>query len=233
MKSKSYIVLAILICLVAYGIWLAVRYRELPVILETPLAGEVIGSPLLVSGKAPGSWYFEGSFPIVLEDGSGLTIAQTPARAGGNWQTKEYVPFSATLIFNTPTTKTGKLVLEKDNPSGLSDNDAQKSIEVLFGSESGIQGNVLLGPICPVERMPPDPTCAPKPYSVTIRFVGTELQKQISSNSEGRFSVELPVGTYSVEPQSHNTLPSCHSQSVTVSAGAYTNITINCDTGIR
>lgn len=30
---------------------------------------------------------------------------------------------------------------------------------------SGVRGAVVLGPTCPAERIPPDPTCAPKPYA--------------------------------------------------------------------
>src|SRR5437764_398930 len=33
---------------------------------------------------------------------------------------------------------------------------------------SGVNGQVLLGPTCPVERIPPDPQCAPKPYSTLV-----------------------------------------------------------------
>src|ERR1035437_9718286 len=37
--------------------------------------------------------------------------------------------------------------------------------------QSGISGTVLLGPTCPVERIPPDPQCAPKPYSTSINIL--------------------------------------------------------------
>src|ERR1700704_5848784 len=33
---------------------------------------------------------------------------------------------------------------------------------------SGIRGNVMAGPTCPVERVPPDPACADRPLSTTI-----------------------------------------------------------------
>src|SRR5258706_9652825 len=35
-------------------------------------------------------------------------------------------------------------------------------------SKSGITGRVTLSPTCPVETVPPDPKCAPKPYSTSI-----------------------------------------------------------------
>jgi spore germination protein GerM len=54
------------------------------------------------------------------------------AQAQGDWMTTNFVPFSSTLTFSTPTTPTGILVLQKDNPSGLPENDAEIRIPVRF-----------------------------------------------------------------------------------------------------
>src|SRR5207302_827906 len=37
------------------------------------------------------------------------------------------------------------------------------------GRPSGIDGKVVSGPTCPVERMPPDPGCTPRPLAATLR----------------------------------------------------------------
>ena len=42
------------------------------------------------------------------------------------------LPDIAEIIFETPGTETGTIVLEKDNPSGLSENDAKIEIPVRF-----------------------------------------------------------------------------------------------------
>lgn len=98
----------------------------------SPIPDEVVKSPLLVSGTARGNWYFEGSFPIKLVDENGIEVASGISKAEGDWMTVEFVPFKAELIFKTPISKTGKLILKKDNPSGLPQNDDEIAIAVKF-----------------------------------------------------------------------------------------------------
>jgi len=98
----------------------------------SPTSGALITSPMSVTGEARGNWYFEASFPVRLYDANGKELAVIPAQAEGEWMTTNYVPFSVTLNFETPTTPTGTLVLEKDNPSGLPEFDDKVSIPVRF-----------------------------------------------------------------------------------------------------
>ena len=104
--------------------------------VTVPLANAVVTSPLVVAGEARGVWYFEASFPVRLLDGNGNVLAQVPAQAQGEWMTKEFVPFKATLTFSSPTGANGTLVLQKDNPSGLSVHDDSISIPVRFSAPS-------------------------------------------------------------------------------------------------
>jgi hypothetical protein len=103
------------------------------IVVDSPLPGATITSPLTVSGKARGGWYFEASFPVRLLDANGTVLAELPATAEGEWMTSEYVPFSATFSYQTPTTPTGTLVFHNDNPSGLPENDRQLDVPVVFG----------------------------------------------------------------------------------------------------
>jgi hypothetical protein len=98
-----------------------------------PLSNSKVSSAVGVIGEVPGSWSFEASFPIKLEDNKGSVIAQTAAHVLGNWMTTELVPFSAQLTFSSPPSGNGVLVLEKDNPSGLKQNDDSVAIPVTFG----------------------------------------------------------------------------------------------------
>jgi hypothetical protein len=100
-------------------------------VVNSPLPSAVVQSPLAVSGQAVG-WYFEGSFPIELKDANGATLATGVAQAQSDWTSANFVPFAATLVFSTPATATGVLILKKDNPSGLSQYDAQVSVPVVF-----------------------------------------------------------------------------------------------------
>lgn len=97
-------------------------------------AGEVIESPLVIKGEAPGTWFFEASFPIQLMDSNGQVIATAIAQAKGDWMTTDYVPFEATLTFDGSLSGSGEgeLVFKKDNPSGLPENDGEFRMPVRF-----------------------------------------------------------------------------------------------------
>ncbi len=105
-------------------------------------------------------------------------------------------------------------------------------------SSGGIVGDVLLGPTCPVERNPPDPQCADKPYQTILTVTnsdGTKIITQFSSDPSGYFKINLSTGSYLIKSSNtQNMLPRCSSNGViTVQSGVYTNTTVYCDTGIR
>lgn len=104
--------------------------------VENPRPNTVITSPLLVAGRARGTWYFEADFPIYLYDAQGKEIARAIAQAQGELMTEEFVPFETTLTFSVPETKTGELVLERSNPSGLPENTDELRIPVQFSEDS-------------------------------------------------------------------------------------------------
>ncbi len=97
----------------------------------SPIENSIVKSPLIVKGKAHGNWFFEGSLPVQLLDAEGNTIAQAPGMAQGEWMTTDWVEFSAELVFTTSSDH-GTLVIRKDNPSGLPENDAIVSFPILF-----------------------------------------------------------------------------------------------------
>ena len=101
--------------------------------VEAPKPDTIVKSPLVVRGEARGNWYFEASFPVRLLDSEGKEIAVGIAQAQGDWMTTEFVPFETKLIFITPTSgQLGTLLLQKDNPSGLPENDDELRIPVRF-----------------------------------------------------------------------------------------------------
>jgi hypothetical protein len=100
--------------------------------IDNPRPGTKVESPLKVSGQARGYWFFEASFPVSLVDANGDEIGVGIAQAKGDWMTEQFVPFTATLKFTKPTTKYGTLVLKKDNPSGMPENDDQLRVPVTF-----------------------------------------------------------------------------------------------------
>lgn len=104
------------------------------IVLETPLPSSFIDSPLTIKGQARGTWFFEASFPVVLVNWDGLIIAEGFATAESDWMTEDFVPFTASLNFTPDTTVSnrGALILQRDNPSGLPENDDALEIPVFF-----------------------------------------------------------------------------------------------------
>lgn len=100
-----------------------------------PQSGDIVKSPLHIFGKARGTWFFEASFPVVLKDIDGKVIATGFAKADGDWMTTDFVDFTADIEYNIPTDSAisiGELILKKDNPSGLPENDDSISIPIKF-----------------------------------------------------------------------------------------------------
>lgn len=96
------------------------------------MPGQSIKSPLTITGKAVGNWYFEASFPVELLDGNGKSMMIVPAQAQGDWMTSSFVPFSVMLSFSKPATATGTIVFKNDNPSGLPENAKEVRIPIRF-----------------------------------------------------------------------------------------------------
>ena len=105
------------------------------------------------------------------------------------------------------------------------------------GAEAGIAGHATAGPVCPVEKNPPDPSCAPRPVAgavVVIRATAGAEVKQATTAVDGTFFVAVPPGGYLVEAQPANGLMGTPGpQNVTVTAGARSTIELSYDTGIR
>jgi hypothetical protein len=105
---------------------------------------------------------------------------------------------------------------------------------------SGIRGLVLLGPTCqvgnPESPGADDPVPCLTPYSSPLVVTDSEsaVVERINSGADGRFQVDLPPGEYVVTPATgQDTYPIAQPVSVTVGPGAYVDIEINYDTGIR
>src|SRR5581483_948420 len=97
--------------------------------IDTPKPGDTVSFPVHLVGSARGSWFFEATFPVRILDASGNEIARAPAHAEGDWMTSDFVPFTADITLDTSSYTGGPvtIVLAKDNPSGLAQNDASVS----------------------------------------------------------------------------------------------------------
>jgi hypothetical protein len=102
---------------------------------------------------------------------------------------------------------------------------------------TGIGGVALAGPVCPVERVPPDPACAPRPVpgaTVVIRDGSGSEVARVATAADGSFFVELPAGEYEVQPQpAEGLMGTAAAQQVTVVDGSAATVQLDYDTGIR
>jgi hypothetical protein len=107
------------------------------VILTNLEPGAVVHSPLTITGKALGSWYFEAVFQVVLVDWDGKIIADGHAQAQSDWTSTGFVPFVAKLKYNTADisgnySDKGTLIFKKDNPSGMPERDESVEMPVVI-----------------------------------------------------------------------------------------------------
>jgi hypothetical protein len=98
---------------------------------------------------------------------------------------------------------------------------------------SGIEGQVLLGPMCPVVQEGQE--CPDQPYQATLTVLnrdGVQIA-QFQTDAQGHFHIPLVPGEYVLHPESPNGIPFAGDQSFTVATGSFTQLTVNYDSGIR
>jgi len=108
--------------------------------------------------------------------------------------------------------------------------------------ESGfLEGKISIGPICPVEAVPPGPDCLPtadtyKAYPVCILTAdGKNKVADINPALNGSYSIELRQGNYLITlEKEQNTIGSSNLPvEITIDPQEETVLNIDIDTGIR
>ena len=99
--------------------------------------------------------------------------------------------------------------------------------------ESGIEGQVLMGPMCPVAQQ--GQSCPDQPYQATLTVNGLSggTIVQFQTDGGGHFKIPLAPGEYILHPESPNGIPFAVDQTIFVGAGQYTQVVVNYDSGIR
>ena len=100
-------------------------------------------------------------------------------------------------------------------------------------TDSGVEGQVFIGPVCAVVQVGQE--CSDQPYqaTLTVNSLGGQRIAQVQADSEGRFKIQLQPGEYILHPESPNVLPSAADQTFIVQAGVFTQVVVNYDSGIR
>ncbi len=107
------------------------------------------------------------------------------------------------------------------------------------GGTGELEVAVVAGPVCPVETVPPDPACAPRPVSSARVFVSPADGRDIivaegTTDDDGIALLSLPPGEYLLAGDAVEGLFGVpEPMSVEVVAGRATSVTLDYDTGIR
>jgi hypothetical protein len=98
---------------------------------------------------------------------------------------------------------------------------------------SGIEGRATIGPMCPVVQV--GTPCPDQPLQATITVFDETRSRvtQFQTDAQGVFKIGLAPGTYILVPESPDGFAHAGEQSVTVAGGAFTQVTIAYDSGIR
>jgi hypothetical protein len=105
------------------------------------------------------------------------------------------------------------------------------------GAQGTIKGDVVAGPMCPVERA--DSPCPPQPVTdrqVTIQTTSGATAVTTTTDGNGRFSVNVAPGSYVVHVLAGPGMLGLRQETpgdVTVTANQTSTIHIELDTGIR
>jgi hypothetical protein len=99
--------------------------------------------------------------------------------------------------------------------------------------ESGIEGQVLIGPMCPVAQQGQACPDQPYPATLTVSSPSGGVIVQFQTDGQGHFRVPLVPGNYVLHPESPNGIPFAADQMIAVGTGQYTHVVVNYDSGIR
>ncbi len=99
--------------------------------------------------------------------------------------------------------------------------------------DSGVEGFVTIGPMCPVvqEGIP----CPDQPFQAELTILTESGKKvvQFQTDEDGSFRIELAVGDYVLHPESPDGLPFAADIPFSVEDHEFTSLEVAYDSGIR
>jgi len=100
-----------------------------------------------------------------------------------------------------------------------------------------VSGYAHAGPTCPVEQDPTDPACDDRPVAgavLVVRTTASEVAAEVTTTSDGTFTVTLPPARYTLVPKPvEGLLGTPGEQTLLVVDTPLTGIDLSYDTGIR
>ncbi len=102
-------------------------------------------------------------------------------------------------------------------------------------SDSGVVGQVTIGPMCPVIRV--GVPCPDRPFqaSLTVTDPSGRVEARGQSDADGAFRIPLRPGEYVLQgaPLNGGGMPFARPVPFRVEAGVWTRLTVAFDSGIR
>jgi len=97
----------------------------------------------------------------------------------------------------------------------------------------GVEGQVLIGPMCPV--MVEGQPCPDQPYQATLAILDTNGREliRVETDTAGRFKVALEPGSYTMQPQPGEGIAFASPFDFSVQEGTFTQVMVLYDSGIR
>ena len=107
------------------------------------------------------------------------------------------------------------------------------SIQEAAPADSGLEGQVFLGPVCPL--VTPGQECPDQPYQamLTVNSSDGRTITRVHTDQQGRFRLALKPGQYVLHSESPNAMPYTGDQAFTVEAGRFTQLFVTYDSSIR
>ena len=107
------------------------------------------------------------------------------------------------------------------------------SIHEAAPADSGLEGQVFLGPVCPLVTAGQE--CPDQPYQamLTVNSSDGRTITRVQTDQQGRFRLALQPGQYVLHPDSLNAMSYTGDQAFTVEAGRFTQLFVTYDSSIR
>ena len=114
-------------------VWPKGRCQSDFIVVDSPMPGAVIASPLKITGQAREVWFFEGVFPVSLVASGGTILSKGFCAVKSDGVTKAFIPFEGVVRFmHDSMSDRGSLVLKNNNPTENSELDEVMEIPVFF-----------------------------------------------------------------------------------------------------
>jgi hypothetical protein len=101
-------------------------------------------------------------------------------------------------------------------------------------TDSGIVGQVTIGPMCPVVQA--GSPCPDKHYQAALTVLASPSRTrvlQFQTDSNGLYRITLAPGEYILHPESPGVMPHAGEIPFVVHAGQFTRLDVSYDSGIR